>query len=368
MKRRQLFLVLLTMLMIVGSAQAQGGEFPLILWIRGDLYRGDAAGAAPRPLTQNGTISGPQIAPDGRNIAYKAASPVGLAALDRIQGEAVIADFDLPGDIYLFNIAGRVATLLAAQPEGASLLAEGVPDKALIRSAPVWSPDGSRLAWTEYDYPDGKPRLVIYNRVGGTMTTVAQDIPAPLTQGAAPPLKWGGGGIAIDASVDATSEQDFIFYADDGTWLSSPRIAPVENDPALESVWVESSSGAMLGVIYQSARWILIDPQTGIAQAASDIPRLTTTQAGSRELRFGIDQSKGFFWEILGETAAAPGAPGQVTLSPSGQAVAFTGFPSSGAVSIWRDGDATVVPNTGSNLDELQVGALLWGNTIWRVG
>ena len=52
-----------------------------------------------------------------------------------------------------------------------------------------------------------------------------------------------------------------------------------------------------------------------------------------------------------------------MTLSPSGQAIAFTGFPSSGAVTIWQDGSTTAVPNTGSNLDELQVGALLWGYT-----
>lgn len=369
MKRQHLVLVLITLLLLVGSgAHAQDGEFPLILWIRGDLYSVDAASAAPRALTQNGTISGPQIAPDGRNIAYKVAAPVGLAVLDRIQSAGVIADFDLPGDIYLFNIAGRVATLLAAQPEGASLLVQGVADKALIRSAPVWSPDGEQLAWTEYDYPGGQPRLVLYNRVGGTQTIAAENIPAPLVQGAAPPLKWGSGGIAINASVDATSEQDFIFYGTDGRWLSSPRIAPVENDPALDYVWIETGAGPRLGVIYQSARWLLIDPQTGVAQAATETPRLTTTQAGAHELRFGVDPSLGFYWEIVGSTAAAPGAPGQVTLSPSGQAVAFIGYPSSGAVAIWRDGDAAAVPNTGSNLDELQVGALLWGNTVWRSG
>jgi hypothetical protein len=367
--KRLLVLVLVTML-LAGGAQAQDSENPLILWIRGDLYSVLSPADAPRQITTNGTISGPQIAPDGRTVAYKAAAQVGLDALDRIQAEGVIADFDLPGDIYLFNVSGRVPTLLAAQPADASLLAQGTPDKAIIRSAPVWSPDGSRLAWTEYDYPGGKPRLVVYNRVGGALSTLATDIPAPLVQGAAPSLKWGTGGIAVNLSVDATSEQDFVFYADDGRWLSSPRIAPVENDPALDYVWVESASGsgAMLGLIYQSARWIFIDPQTGVAQAAAQLPYLTTRQDGSLKLGFGIDQSKGFYWEVLGQTAAAPGAPGQVTLSPSGQAVAFTGYPSSGAVSIWQNGDATAIPNTGSNLDELQVGVLLWGYTEWRVG
>ena len=87
--------------------QAQADEFPLVLWIRGDLYRVDSLGAAPTPITHNGTISGPAISPDGSVIAYKAASQVGLDALNRIQTSGKIADFDLPGDIYAADIAGR---------------------------------------------------------------------------------------------------------------------------------------------------------------------------------------------------------------------------------------------------------------------
>ena len=57
-----------------------------------------------------------------------------------------------------------------------------------------------------------------------------------------------------------------------------------------------------------------------------------------------------------------------MTFAPDGQQIAFIGFPSSGAVSIWHNDDATPIPNTGSNLDELQVGALLWGYTYWTIG
>jgi hypothetical protein len=168
--------------------------------------------------------------------------------------------------------------------------------------------------------------------------------------------------------MDAASEQDFLIYADDGTLLSTPRLAPVQNDPALDFMWVQTPNGGQLGLIYQSAGWILIDPQTGVAQAASELPRLVTPQADSRAVTFGYDKDEGLFWEINGETAAAPGAPSQVALSPSGREIAFTGFPSSGAVTIWKDGDTTSIPNTGSNLNELQVGAMLWGYTFWKTG
>ena len=371
MKNRLLFFVLILLVLAASGAQAQqsaADEFPMILWIRGDLYSVSAADSPPVQITTNGTISGPQLSPDGKNIIYKAAAQVGLDALDRIQASGKIADFDLPGNIFLFDVEAHVATPLAGQPDGASLLVDGVPDKATIRSTPVWSPDGTQLAWTEYAYPGGKPQLVVYNRVGGSESVIAQNINAPLVQGAAPPLRWGTGGIAINASTDAASEQDFLIYADDGTLLSTPRLAPVENDPALDFMWVQTPNGGQLGLIYQSAGWILIDPQTGVAQAASELPRLVTAQADSRAVTFGYDKDEGLFWEINGETAAAPGAPAQVTLSPSGREIAFTGFPSSGAVTIWKDGDTVSIPNTGSNLNELQVGAMLWGYTFWKTG
>ncbi len=368
MQRRFFFFALMIGLLAVGAAQAQDDQFPLILWIRGDLYRVDAASASPSAVTSNGTISGPARSPDGAQVVYKEAAPVGLDALNRVQAEGVIADFDLPGDIYLLDIASGESSLLAGQPADASLLVEGVPDRATVRSTPVWSPDGTRIAWTEFAMPDGKPAIVAYDLAAGTLTTLAADIPAQPVQGAAPPLRWGDTGFAINTSTDNTSEQDFLIFSSDGTLLSSPRLAPVENDPAVDFVWVERDGGALLGVLYQSSGWILIDPATGVAQAASELPRLTTAAPDSRSLRFGVDAERGFFWEIVGETTAAPGAPSQVTLSPSGRQIAFSGFPSFGAVTIWQEGETTSIPGTGSNLDQLQVGALLWGHTFWRIG
>ena len=368
MKRLIFFLLVVTTL-IAGGAQAQADELPLILWIRGDLYSVDTLDAAPTMLTNDGTISGPVLSPDGTQIAYKAASPLGLEALDRIPAEGFIADFDLPGDIYLFDKAARTSALVAGQAADASLFVEGVADKAIIRSSPVWSPDGTQIAWTEYTFPGGALGITVYDLASGTSSLVVLSIPATLVQGAAPPLRWGSFGFAVNASQDAAGDQNIMIFATDGTPVSNPRLALVEGDPALDFTWVETPSGSLLGILYQSAGWIMIDPTTGLAQAVSELPRLTTAAPESRALTFGVDEAEGFFWEIVGETAAAPGAPGQVTLSPSGREIAFLGFPSSGAVSFWQeDGETVSVPNTGSNLDQLQVGALLWGHTFWVLG
>ncbi len=366
--QRFIFILLAVTTLIFGGAQAQADELPLTLWIRGDLYSVDALDTPPVPLTTNGTISSPVLSPDGTLIAYKAASPLGLEALDRIPAEGLIADFDLPGDIYLFDRAGRASALVAGQPADASLFVQGSADNAVIRSSPVWSPDGMRLAWTEYHYPGGALGIMVYDLTSGAGSVVVTDIPATLVQGAAPPLRWGSFGFAVNASLDAAGDQNLMIYANDGTPVSNPRLALVEGDPALDFTWIESPNGALLGILYQSSRWILIDPAAGTAVAASQLPRLTTAAPGSRALSFGVDANEGFFWEIVGENAAAPGTPNQVTLSPSGREIAFIGFPSSGAVSFWNNGDSRAVPNTGSNLEQLQVGALLWGYTFWVLG
>ncbi len=362
MRNRLLFLCL-SLFFLAASAISAQGEPSLILWIRGDLYSVTSFDAAPVALTQNGTISGPVLSPDERYIAYKAAAAVGMEALDRVDASGYIAEIDLPGDIYLIDRVDNAPLKIAGQPVDASLLVSGTLDNATIRSTPVWSPDGKYIAWTEYAYPDGQPALMIYNMATTATTALIAEIPAPPVQGASPALRWGSGGIAVNASTDTAGEQDYLLYDTSGALLSRPRLAAVPNDQVVDFTWVEGAN--QVGILYQSAGWILIDPATGVAQAAPTIPQITTAAAGSRTLRFGADPAEGFFWEVVGTNAAAAGSPAQVTLSPDGQQIAFIGFPSSGAVSIWSNDDTSAIPNTGSNLDELQVGALLWGYTYW---
>ncbi len=365
-------------------AQAQPEPAPIIAWVRGDLWRLDPVeiDAASRQLTRGGAISGYALSPDGRAIAFKAAAQVGLDALDQIQAAGLIAEFDLPADIYLLDAATGQIALVAGQPDDASLLAADRPDRALVRSAPVWSPDGLRIAWTELDFSvsvSPPPRLVVYDLATRTAYRAIDSIPAAITFGAAPPLIWGTSAVAVSAGVAADGALQFLFFrlnADRPAELLAVARVPSPNAETQEIAWVEDEGEGLLGILLTTGHWILIDPRTGNIQPAEATPLLYSTAAGgsSLGLRFGALPQTGMFWETVelgGATAASAayvGTPGRVALSPDGREVAFLGFPTYATVAIWEAGGLLPLPATGEGEDRLEVGSLIWGPMAWRLG
>lgn len=366
MFRCKLISCLLFLVVTLSPALAQA-DAPLILWVRGDLYLVTDLNTPPVALTQNGTISGPTLSPDGHMITYKAASPVGLAALDRVQTSGFIAEFDLPGDIYVFNVSVHQTALVAGQPADASLFVDGVPDKAIVRSTPGWSPDSARLAWTEFDFGSEALRLMIFDFGTRTHTIAADAVRVETVLGSAPDVRWGIGGIAIIGDAG-----ELLIYSPDGTPLSRPQLAPEAEETPQEYAWIDADGQSLFGVLYDSGRWALFDPVTGTEQVIGDIPLMVGAPENSLALRFGALPDVGIFWETIdpsgatGASGAFPAPPSRVTLSPSGREVAFIGYPDYGGVAVWRNGEVIPIPGTGS--DALAAGAVLWGATTWRIG
>jgi hypothetical protein len=300
-------------------------------------------------------------------IAYKAASPVGLAALNRVQTSGFIAEFDLPGDIYVFNISGQQTALVAGQPDDASLFVEGAADRAIVRSTPAWSPDGTTLAWTEFDFGSAALRLVLYDFGTRTQRVAADGILVEIVMGSAPSLRWGAGGIAVIGD-----RGDPLIYSPEGTPLSAPELILEEDEAPMEHAWIDANGHSLFGILYSSGRWVLIDPSTGREQAINGVPLMIGTAENSLALHFGTLPGVGMFWETIDPTGATvasgafPAPPSRVTLSPSGREVAFIGYPDYSGVAIWHDGEVIPIPGTGG--DTLAAGTLLWGETMWRVG
>ncbi|MBL8133414.1 MAG: hypothetical protein JNL42_16255 [Anaerolineae bacterium] len=362
------YLVLVTALSTAG-VQAQALDSPLILWSRGDLYRATALDAPPERLTEDGTISGPALAPNGQWIAYKIASPVGLEALSRVQVEGFIAAFDLPADIVLYDVASGEAIPLTTQPADAALFVEGKLDRAVLRSAPAWSPDSTQVAWVEVDYPNGTARLVLY-AVAQAQSRLLAALPPQPNRLVPLNLVWGAGGIAVDLSPDAASAQYHVVYDPvGGQPTGAVGVAAVTGNSVRLTTWVVDPAGrALLGLLYESGGWTLVDPDDNVPALYADLPALRTRAESSWLLRFGVDPSLGFYWEIGGSNAAAAGAPNGVALSPDGEKLAVVGQPANGVASIYDGAAMIALPGTGSGEDEIPVGAVLWGPMEWALG
>jgi len=375
MRKRLLALPLLVLaLFIVWPAAAQSGPGgPLVLWIAGDLYSADPGTPTlpPRPLTQMGVISGPTLSPAGDWVAFKAAAPVGLAALDRIQTDGLIAAYDLPADLYLLDPRSGSLALVASQPANASLLVEGVPDNATVRSAPSWSPDGTRLAWMEFPFGATEARLVQYDLNQRLIAATA--ITAPVIEGRAPSVIWGEGGLALNLGLSATGDQEFRLITADGAALSTVTLRPTFNESVLIDEWVQAGDRSVFGVLLSSGWWTLFDPATGQPLPAGSVPELVARAAPdtSLALRFAVNSDVGFYWEAtdpLPSEAAAPAFPSgptRTTLSPDGRAIAFIGYPDYTSAALWQNESVVSVAGTGGAA--LPVGAILWGPTFWRL-
>lgn len=205
--KRWWWVVTLLMLVTVSAARAQPDAGTLVLLIDSDIYLWNEGDGAPVQVTDSGWSQIPAISPDGRQVAYSTAAQVTLDALERTGGFG--AGGGLPSDIYVMELANGTATLVAGQAADASFMLEGVPDKGVTRGNPVWSPNGTQLAWAEYDVMDEQQRVVVYELTSGTAETIttlpfpAMSIPNPVR------LMWTRSGLVAQTMAAYVDPQSF---------------------------------------------------------------------------------------------------------------------------------------------------------------
>ena len=160
--------IIMSLLMSI-SSQAQSVNQQLIAIRNGDLWKFDIENNTAKQLTTWGYNGGPILSPDGRKIAYLS-TPKEL--IDKINsGQIPQFAGTPPTNIWVMDIATEIFTQIADQ-RGA------VTDNGILRSVPAWSPDSTKLIWSELKVSNqglDQATLQIHDMQSGLTTTFAQN-------------------------------------------------------------------------------------------------------------------------------------------------------------------------------------------------
>jgi hypothetical protein len=372
MKKYAVLMILIVLVVCPVHAQ-QPPETPMIFLVDQDVWTWSSGAPALTPLTQDASILESAISPDGTRLAGLALSPLTVDALNRVGGFSGY----WPVDIFQIDIRTGAIAPVAVQPDDARLFAEdGSPDNVWLRSMPAWSPDGTKLAWTELHYPSFASetrRLVIYDT--GSSTTQIITTGLPETAGAGPipiSVAWGGPGLALWVPTfepaDSSFPTDFLIYTQDGQLLSQTRVPDDWAMLVTDFTWVTTSQGEQLGLLYGSGAWELIDPFTGTRQPPAGVVELYSlaAPASSVAFRFTIDPNANDYWQNHIWEAVYPDgrvAPlvyhgHDMLIAPDGSSFAY----------IDQNGLLTIDGTTAITILQTAQSAVgFWGPTGWRV-
>jgi hypothetical protein len=156
------FIFVFLFLLFISPTHAQTPELPVILLLDGDLYRWYEGDSSVQRLTHSGYIEDVSLSPDGSQVVYHAYDPVTVDAINRI---GKLGSQRGAGNIWMMDAAKGEARQLVEQPADAAFFSRTTADNAIIRSKPFWSPDGTKVGWTEVEFPsqDALPSFWVYD-------------------------------------------------------------------------------------------------------------------------------------------------------------------------------------------------------------
>lgn len=371
---RRLLLVALLFTLLLTPAAAQPLDPPIILEADGDLWAWAEGTSAPIQLTDSRFNFNPSVSPDGTTLAYLAYADISVDALER---EGGFGGGELPGDIWIMDIPTGDALPVVGQPENASLAVPGVPDAGIARSAPVWSPDATRLAWSELDFGTGDISVIVYDFASDSTAAIVPALPPQMSVPVPVALSWGAGGILVRSIEDFSGTEFLRLYAPDGAELGAFAVGDASRY-VYTFVWLQTETGAGIGVLYNDGVWEVIDPVTGTTTLLDGTPEMVSALSPDTSLRvslLAIGELQ-YTWQatypdgsIAHQWDASFFDPATVTIAPSGQALAFNPYLRDSMVYdpdgyVWRDGIVTPIPEA----DPEQFGVrMIWGPTFWRV-
>lgn len=353
------------------TASAQAATSPIYLLKNGDIWRWSEAGGLVL-LTQNAHIQDAAPAPAGARLAARVQAPISISALAQTGG---IGGGPLPADIALIDLASGAVTVIAAQgPDAAFFAGDGRPDNATLRGAPAWSPDGTRIAWTEIHYPDDHDalrRLMIYDVATNTTQVVATNLQASGVAGPAPMrVEWSENWLILqnvtlypDPGIGPT------YHSFDTTTGQFWSVAPTLVGPSVQIedyVGVVADGRPLVAVGFTDGHWQFFDPVLGSDVGGLSNPALISLSnpANSLELTFTLDANR-WNYRCANRTwttntgLVLPYQGCALALAPDGQAAAYVD--QTGSLTIWQAGAIRANLAAPGPVD-----AIFWGPTGWR--
>lgn len=247
-----------------------------------ELYRADASGLAVFPMTRDGSIAvKPRFSPDNRFVSYtsylkkfpdvytiewqtgsrvRRANYPGVNSGGAISPDgrwmALILSKDGNPDLYVKDLASGALKRLTATPKA-------------TEGSPVWSPDGSQIAFVSD--ASGSPQISVVPRNGGAVRPLTTPRNTGSTQNLSP--DWGKNGLIAYQSLvggrfqiavmDPRSGQSRVITPPDGAAYEDPSWAPDGRHLAASrkvnyqsSIYLlDSEGGAPVKLIQSSGDW-----------------------------------------------------------------------------------------------------------------
>ena len=367
-------LLLLSALVSVAGGvpvQAQDDSAPIVILADRKLTVYDPVTGVATPLLPDRVFLEGALSPDNTRLAVSLAAPITVDVWERVGGFSG----QPPNELGVVDLRTGALTMLTEQSASAGIFREdGQLDSAMLYQLPVWSPDGTQLAWTQVHYPSYASetnQLMTYDVASGTQRVIASYLPEQAGVPGTIRAFWGPSEIALVyyRYEDGVFFYEIAFFAPDGVLLESTRL-PEEINP-WEFTWVDYDGQVMFAMDTGSS-WQMLDPNTMQLQVLPAVPeRLSAANpAGSLALVAEQRANPDPFWATTLWTvrdAAGnvlpfdyPGA--NVALAPDGQSMAYVD--GDGQLVIWHGGQAQA---TGLPVGGPVVTALFWGATTWRI-
>lgn len=217
------------------TSSSNGAPVILLLTSRkgsvGDIYTWNVVSQSLKQLTSWGYNFIPRVSPDGEWLAYLSMSQAAVSAMT--QGQAI--NVYTIANIWLLNPFTEEAIQITEQPQNATIKSGDL----INRYSPVWSPDGTSIAWIEFDVHG--ERVAIYTLSSKSTTTFPLILPPGCCEGVSRELYLGRSGIAITNQEGTPTHTEQLIYIFDTQGQQLAKLASGGNF-SLQYGWITDSN------------------------------------------------------------------------------------------------------------------------------